>query len=286
MTRLAKTDSDEVMGFASVEWGDCRIESRDLDLLSRFTNLSQDECLFRLASYRPADFAREWRERKPQTPAEIRAFYGSTDLYIWELLVWNGSSDWLPYRRRLDALARLWPPGENRRALDYGAGIGTAALDLGGRGYRPTIADIPGQTLEFACARMQAHDIPYDLLPVRSDVPSLTDGAWSIVVCFDVLEHLPNPAPVAARLVRAVPPGGGLAVVASFDVQGENWPHHLAKSSARFAGHRWELYFQSLGTALVADHVYRRLGSSQTLLRSVQYQIWRSTGLLIRRLQR
>jgi 2-polyprenyl-3-methyl-5-hydroxy-6-metoxy-1,4-benzoquinol methylase len=271
----------ETVAFESHAWGPAHISHEDLELLSEFTGLSRSACVERLRSYHPWEMATAWRAQNPTTPEEIRAFYSATDLYVWELLAWNSSRAYEPYLRALNYLAERWPAERYRQALDYGSGIGTAALVLAERGYQLTLADVPGRTLDFARMRLARRGVEHDVIEVVDDVPRLPAEAWDVLVCFDVLEHVPDPAGLGRALVRAIAPGTGMAIAAAFDTPDDEWPHHLGAASKRFRGHRWWFYFQSLGTAKVAEHVYRRLGEREAIVRRLQYQLWRATGLRV-----
>src|SRR5262245_37266370 len=111
---------EERVEFESVEFGRAWIAASDLDLLAEFAGLTRDECLRRLSAYSPDEMAAAWRQRDPRSPAEIRDFYATTDLYLWELLAWNGSVEYEEYLQRLEQLAERWPPASHPRALDFG----------------------------------------------------------------------------------------------------------------------------------------------------------------------
>jgi SAM-dependent methyltransferase len=272
--------------FESRAWGPARISAVDLALLSELTGLSPERCLVRLRDYDPAEMAAAWLDRNPSSTEEILAFYSETELYLWELLVWNGSSAYEPYLRTLARLAEMWPPERFPRALDYGSGVGTAALALAEAGYRVTIADVPGRTLQFAKARLARRDVAFDVLEVVEEVPPVPVERWDVLVCFDVLEHVSDPGRLGRALVGALAPGGGIGITAAFDSPEAEWPHHVGATSRRFRGHRWWLYFQGLGTAKVDENLYRKLGPWPTLVRRLQYSLWRATGLRVEGLPR
>jgi glycosyltransferase involved in cell wall biosynthesis len=239
-------------------FGPASIEELDLELLAEATGMTPQACLDRLSSWSADELAEEWRRADPATPAEMRDFYARTEGYLWDLFVWHGSAAYGSYRRRIGALARQWPPETNPRALDYGAGIGTAALELAALGYQVRIADIPGRTLDLAQARFTRRGLPIEVKRITAQRPRLTRDSSDVAVCFDVLEHVSDPAAVARSLVRAVRPGGGLAIVTAFDLQGERYPQHLPNHAARFGGERWEQFLAGLGVEQVGDGVYRR----------------------------
>jgi len=271
--------------FESAAWGPAEISAQDLDLLAEFAGLSPGECLVRLNAYRQQEMADAWRARKPATPAAIRDFYGETDHYVWELLGWNGSASYRPYLQRLDRLATFWPPTEWSSALDYGCGVGTAAIRLAELGYAVSIADVPGRTLAFARRRLAARGIRFQELLVEADPPRLPRGRWDVAACFDVLEHVVDPAETARRLVGAVRMGGGLAIVAGFNVAGEDFPHHLASGRGRFGGIRWDAFLGGLGLQNLGDQVYRKVGGLGRVARRLNYGLARSVGFRLQRVR-
>jgi 2-polyprenyl-3-methyl-5-hydroxy-6-metoxy-1,4-benzoquinol methylase len=280
------TDRRAPISLDTAAWGRSAITQVDLELLAEQTRLSTGECLKRLNAYRLEDMAQAWTQANPRSSGEIRRFYAETDHYLWELLGWNGSPVYLPYLRRVDRLAATWPPSRHPRALDYGSGVGSAALRLAELGYRVTLADVPGKTLAFAQARFARRGIPFDTIEVTDDVPHLPAAAWDVVVSFDVLEHLPSAAVIMGRLARSLVAGGGAAIVASFEGSEELWPHHLPGGRAQFAGARWELYLSGLGMQNVGDYLYRKLDQRAAVLRRARYELWRATGVYVQRLER
>jgi 2-polyprenyl-3-methyl-5-hydroxy-6-metoxy-1,4-benzoquinol methylase len=278
--------SAQAIEFSSAEWGHARVAKSDLDLLREFTGRTPEECLDRLAAHRIEDTANAWRDARPSGPQEIRKFYSETDQYLWELLGWNGSDAYKPYVRRLQRLSTLWPPLSHSTVLDYGSGVGTAALMLSDLGYEVTVADVPGRTFDFGRRRLERAGKRFHALEIVEDVPLLPRQEWDLIVSFDVLEHVVDPAHVARAIVGALKPNGGAAVVAPFDANGEAWPHHLSAGRERFHGHRWEYYLQSLGLKHRGDFIYEKLNRSATMVRKAQYGFWRATGLRIERRER
>jgi SAM-dependent methyltransferase len=276
---------DADIAFETSRWGSARLCSTDLTLLAEFTGLGEDECLARLREAAPASMASAWRRASPRTPNEIRCFYSQAHEYVWELLAWNASQAYKPYLSRLARLREVMPPEQHRRALDYGSGVGTAALLLLDFGYDVTIADVPGPTLDFARERLKRHGYAFDVLHVEEDVPDLDSARWDIVTSFDVLEHVVDPVAVSKALVRSLTPAGGAVVVASFGADDEH-PHHLPAGVARFAGHRWPLFFQTLGMKHIGSDIYVKIGVTGTFLRRMRYALWRATGVYVERLER
>jgi 2-polyprenyl-3-methyl-5-hydroxy-6-metoxy-1,4-benzoquinol methylase len=262
------------------------ISALDLEVLADFTGLSEAECMDRLDRYRLEDIAESWVREGPETPEEIHSFYCTTDHYVWELLGWNSSEAYSPLLEQVDRLIERWPVERGRKVLDHGAGVGTTALRLAEAGYDVTLADVPGRTLSFACARFRRRGLPFRVLELQNDVPDLPCEHWDLVLSFDVMEHVVDPAGVGRALVRALKPGGGAAIHAAFDTGDDRYPHHLASGRRRFGGHRWDLYLAGLGLRPVEDGVYTKLSLGGRAAKRAQYRLWRATGFYLKRLKR
>jgi SAM-dependent methyltransferase len=285
MAAYGTAGRERIVRFESAAWGPAEVSHLDLDVLSDFTGLSHEQCVARLSAYRPQELAGAWLARNPTTPEEIREFYVETDCYLWELLGWNGSAAYRPYLQRLEQLATIWPPSEWPTALDYGSGVGTAAIRLAEIGYGVTLADVPGRTLALARRRLSARGIEFGELAIDDDQSTLPRERWDVVVCFDVIEHLVDPASTARELVRGVKKGGGLAIVASFNAPGEDFPQHLAAGRERFGGIRWEVFLGGLGLQNLGSQVYRKIGGAGRLARRLNYQLARAVGFRIQRVR-
>jgi 2-polyprenyl-3-methyl-5-hydroxy-6-metoxy-1,4-benzoquinol methylase len=282
----ARQDKDTVT-ITTVDWGSVTIGATDLHALQEVTGMSREHCVRRLRETRRSDLAREWAAQAPTTFEEIVTFYSHTDKYIWELLLWNATDDYRrSYRRVIERMAELWPSNECPNALDYGAGVGSIALQLAEHGYRVTIADVPGLTLSFATARLRHHGVEHDVLPVAEGTPDFAGRRWNALVCFDVLEHVPEPDRLCRALVGAIEPGGAAALIADFESGGEDYPQHLPGPRQRFLEHRWPLLLAGLGLSRVDRSLYRKNPSGIRLFMRLRYGLWRKTGLYVSRIER
>jgi SAM-dependent methyltransferase len=263
-----------------------QIQAIDLAVLADFTGMPREECLARLSSYTPSEMGDAWRNADPRTPEEIRRFYAETDLYLWELLAWQGSAAYEPSRQQLERLTQRWPSRTHPRALDYGCGVGTGSLFLAENGYRVTIAEVPGRTLDFAQARLARNGHDVDVIEVEDDVPRLPAASWDLLVCFDVLELVARPGAVARQLVRALVRGGGAGITTGFDLEDDRYPNHLAIGRARYGGPRWEMYLRSLGMRQLEVANYLRTGRLEEVMRYLRYHFWKATGLYVEHIAR
>jgi SAM-dependent methyltransferase len=125
---------------------------------------------------------------------------------------------------RLTALAAMFDPGTIRHLESRGVGPGWHCLEVGGGGgsvaawlatrVGPTghvlVTDIDPrflQALDLSTVEVRRHDIATDPLP---------ESAFDVIHMRLVLNHLPEPARVLARLRTALKPGGWL-VCEEFD---------------------------------------------------------------------
>ncbi|MFH1984927.1 MAG: methyltransferase domain-containing protein [Pseudomonadota bacterium] len=140
---------------------------------------------------------------------------------------------------RTIALERLnLPPGV--RVLDIGCGSGrhtAAAYEL--PGCRAVGVDINPEDLEAARGRLRFHDSVgvhggglWALAAADSLALPFADGAFDLVICSEVLEHIADHRRALTEAVRVLTPGGLLAVsVPRF------WPEALCwRLSATYAG--------------------------------------------------
>jgi len=76
-----------------------------------------------------------------------------------------------------------------------------------------------------------------------------------------------------------------MAIVASFNVAGEDFPHHLAAGRAQFGGIRWEVFVGGLGLQSLGNQVYRKVGGAGRLARRINYELARVVGFRIQRVR-
>jgi SAM-dependent methyltransferase len=254
------------------------ITDDDLLDLASFTGMSREACLERVRSYSLMELAKAWTAADPKTPEEILAFYGSTDLYVWELMQWHASEARQPYWGALAYVAKNYRPEEGwKRVYDFGCGVGTDALFLAARGYDVTLVDVDSPTFRFAKHRFERRGLNAQFAESRGSLPN-PEGEYDVIVCFDVLEHVLDPLAAAARLVRALRENGLFVQKGGFVDEGYH-PCHLREGIARFRGLRWHIHLVGLGFRNIEGLIYRKTSGLEHLMQSARYGFWRATGL-------
>jgi len=125
---------------------------------------------------------------------------------------WDREGEFAPLHR-INPLRQGWiearAPLAGRRVLDVGCGGGILAESMARAG-----ADVLGIDLAEASlgvARLHALDTGTDVEYRAISAEACADempGAFDVVTCLEMLEHVPDPAAVVAACARLVKPGG------------------------------------------------------------------------------
>ncbi len=152
------------------------------------------------------------------------------------------------------------PPG---RALDLAGGLGTDALALAERGWQVTLLDSSPVMLAAAAQRFGDAGLADRVRLVQADVhdaaPAVGDR-YDLVLCHNLLQHVPDSAAVLATVAAAARPGGLVSVIAlnahaeslRLALHEDDLPGALAALGTRQA---WTRTFDKPVTHLVAEDV-------------------------------
>ncbi|MGH8137322.1 MAG: bifunctional 2-polyprenyl-6-hydroxyphenol methylase/3-demethylubiquinol 3-O-methyltransferase UbiG [Steroidobacteraceae bacterium] len=99
------------------------------------------------------------------------------------------------------------------RVLDVGCGGGLLCESLARAGAQVTGIDLAPGMIDVARlhAAEQGLDISYSLVSAQ-DTSVARTGAFDVVTCMEMLEHVPDPARMTATLATLVRPGGAVFV--------------------------------------------------------------------------
>ncbi|WP_440995938.1 bifunctional 2-polyprenyl-6-hydroxyphenol methylase/3-demethylubiquinol 3-O-methyltransferase UbiG [Arhodomonas sp. SL1] len=126
---------------------------------------------------------------------------------------WDPEGEFRPLHEmnplRLDFIEEVAGPLHGRRVLDVGCGGGLLAEGMARRGARVTGIDLGEQSLGIA--RLHAGESGLDIDYRHTSVEALAEelpGAFEVVTCLEMIEHVPDPASVVNACAGLVAPGG------------------------------------------------------------------------------
>lgn len=95
--------------------------------------------------------------------------------------------------------------------LDVGCGGGLLAEALAREGARVVGIDLAGASLAAAAAHAERAGLAIDYRKTDAEAHAAhAPGAYDVVTCMELLEHVPDPASLVAACARAVKPGGAV----------------------------------------------------------------------------
>lgn len=128
-----------------------------------------------------------------------------------------------------------------KRVLEFGSGIGTAALAFARAGAAVHAVEVNPTLRDLIRARAQRHDL---VLSVSEELPA---GTYDVIVAWHVLEHLAEPERWLDELLARLEPGGRFISQSGYDDQ--DTPMHHDHPD-------WEGVLRSRGLQRVAHDVY------------------------------
>lgn len=132
-----------------------------------------------------AALAEEWRARDPVTPAEIYDFYKHSQCMQDDLLAWHRTPERQQWTTTLVKIVRL---SGAKSVLDIGCGLG---YDLEAIAQALPAVLLSGVEPNRRMNNIAAHKL--DPHPIFADVKDAAVETANLLVCFDVLEHVPDP---------------------------------------------------------------------------------------------
>ena len=139
-------------------------------------------------------------------PQELEKF--SALAHRW----WDPGSEFKPLHQinplRLDWIDGLAPLA-GKSALDIGCGGGILAEAMARRGARVTGIDLSEKALKVAQLHLLESKIAvaYEAISAE-DLAARSPGAYDVVTCMELLEHVPDPASTVRACARLARPGG------------------------------------------------------------------------------
>lgn len=138
--------------------------------------------------------AEEWNSSARTTQDNIECFYKTTDLYIYNLMLWQESGQRPDYVQQVQKIINDF---NIKTILDFGCGIGTDGLALASQNYEVLFYDINHKCIEYVRWRLKQRNLNCG---VYSEIPpDLTD--LDILWIMDVVEHLYDPIKTLSPLL-------------------------------------------------------------------------------------
>jgi 2-polyprenyl-6-hydroxyphenyl methylase/3-demethylubiquinone-9 3-methyltransferase len=143
-------------------------------------------------------------------PAEVARFDALAHRF------WDPQGEFMPLHRLNPVRAEFVQarvPLRSARVLDVGCGGGLMAEALCRAGARVTAVDLAPSMIEVA--RLHALEAGLDIdyrVASSADLAANEPGAYDVVTCMEMLEHVPAPDRTLAELGALLRPGGSLFV--------------------------------------------------------------------------
>lgn len=125
---------------------------------------------------------------------------------------WDPNSEFRPLHE-INPLRLKWidrqAPLAGRKVLDVGCGGGILAEAMAGLGAEVTGIDLSEKALKVAQLHLHESGRSVDYrLASAEDFATQHAGAFDVVTCMEMLEHVPDPASVVAACAKLAKPGG------------------------------------------------------------------------------
>lgn len=158
----------------------------------------------------------------------VVTYYDQSTAYAYELMWWHTLEEDDSPLAYVCALHLALKSG-CRKALDFGAGVGSGALLFHHYGFEVTLADISSTLLDFSRRRLDARGVPAS--PIDLKTTALPEAGYDFITAMDVFEHIAEPEETVTTLAAALQPGGILFGRFSADIDPDR-PSHIAQDFA------------------------------------------------------
>ena len=212
-------------------------EEKVVKWLSQLTNKSPISVRSRLHKERDnpginvSDAMRQYGLEPHIWTDKLTEFYSQTDAFLYELIVWNLNKRKRRMRRRIGKY--LYKSlGQNLDILTVGDGLGVDSIYLARAGHHVTYIETSVYAQSFAKKIFADCDKDINVLDDPNQIPK---KSYDVVVCLDVLEHVPDPHEFVKTMTSYLKPNGHFIVHAPFFQIHPSTPTHL-KSNRKYSG--------------------------------------------------
>jgi SAM-dependent methyltransferase len=214
-----------------------RDEEKVVEWLSELTNKPPRQVISRLYKERNnpginvSDAMRQYGLEPHIWTDKLADFYSQTDAFLYELVVWNLNKCKRRMRRRIGKfLYKNLEPHLN--ILIIGDGLGVDSIYLTRAGHSVTYFETSEYAKAFAKILFKQYAKNINILDSPNQIPK---NSFDVVICLDVLEHVPNPSELVQIFTSYLKLNGHLIVHAPFYQIHTSTPTHL-KSNRKYSG--------------------------------------------------
>ena len=195
----------------------------------------------------------ELKERgiKPYTwSSALEDFYVETTAFLFESVVWNRSSLKQELRHWITSVLK----SKTDRPLDvlvFGDGLGFDSTHLAAEGHRTSYFEVSERAITFAT---KVHEACGQQVERLTSIDQVRSKSFDVVICLDVLEHVPDPPGLVQLLSSILRPDGRFISHAPFWYLAPSVGTHLA-ANCKFSGD-WKSLYRPAGLRPIEANLF------------------------------
>ncbi len=176
---------------------------------------------------------------------QMADFYAATDAFLYETYCWNRYPLKQAMRKWIVAFLRQNFAGA-ARVLSFGDGLGFDSTGLALAGHQVTYFEVGQLNQAFSERVFRDNQVQVARCNRAEELPP---ESFDVVICLDVLEHVPQPPELVRQLAGWLKPGGFLIAHAPFWLVNEAVRTHL-QDNLQYSGD-WRRLYETSGLRIV-----------------------------------
>ncbi len=170
----------------------------------------------------------------------MACFYSETDAFVFELTVGHMRKACKKIDQRVIESVSEYSDGAHMLCL--GDGIGTDSLRFAKAGFNVTYFEFEGPSSQFAERRFAREGV-VEKVNVINSIGGIPHSSFDVVICREVLEHVPKPKQVIKDIRKYANKKGICVITESFSRIEDKFPTHIA-SNEKYAGKTKKLFVE------------------------------------------